>query len=225
VSTQEALEARPRSPLSRERIVRAALDYIDANGLDALSMHKLGAELGVKAMSLYNHVANKDDVLDGVVELMWTEVETDAPVKDDWRAGTRALANAMRDMVRRHPNAATLTTTQSYMPQSALRTVQRHVAALTTAGLREDLAYALLRTVTSYALGSAYSEVAWSTGQPGCAPAVSDLLRPGTPEDLIPVANDFCGRYDYDNEFRLGLDLMLRGVEQQACPDAAKSAT
>jgi AcrR family transcriptional regulator len=198
--------------LSRGRIVRAALDHIDANGLDALSMHKLGAELGVKAMSLYNHITNKDDVLDGVVELMWTEVETNAPIKDDWREGVRALANAIRDMVRRHPNAATLTTTQSYMPQSALRTVQRHVTALTAAGIRDDIAYALLRTITSYALGSAYNAVAWSANRPGCAPAVSDLLRPGTPEDLVPVANDFCGRSDYDTEFRLGLDLMLRGI-------------
>lgn len=202
-----------RTPLSRDRIVEAALDYIDQHGLDALSMHKLGGELGVKGMSLYNHVANKDDVLDGVVELLWAEVEQSAPPMSDWVQGVRSFARAMRAMVRRHANAAPLIISQSFMPQPALRVVQAHATAIARGGAGNDQAYALLRTVTSYTLGSAFNEVSWGRGDPACAPTVSDLLRPGTPDDLAAVANVFCGQYDYDAEFELGLDLMLRGVE------------
>lgn len=208
-----------RAPLSRGRILEAALRYIDTHGLDALSMHKLGAELGVKGMSLYNHVANKDDILDGVVELLWAEVEGTAPANGEWRDTVRALAHATRDMVHRHPSAAPLITSQSVMPLSALRVVQAHVGALVSHGVPDEDAYALLRTITSYTLGSALNEVAWGDGRPGCTPAVSDLLRPGTPDELAAVADVFCGQYDLGAQFELGLDLMLRGIESRGCPN------
>jgi TetR/AcrR family tetracycline transcriptional repressor len=206
-----------RTPLSRPRILDAALRYIDEHGLDALSMHKLGAELGVKGMSLYNHVANKDDILDGVVEMLWGEVEDTAPANGEWRDAVRALAHATRNMVHRHPNAAPLITSQSIMPSSALRVVRAHVAVLISHGVPEEDAYAVLRTITSYTLGSSLNEVAWGDGQPGCAPAVSDLLRPGTPDELASVAQVFCGQYDLGAQFELGLDLMLRGIESRGC--------
>ncbi|MPZ88128.1 MAG: TetR family transcriptional regulator, partial [Nitriliruptorales bacterium] len=190
-----------------------ALRYIDTHGLDALSMHKLGAELGVKGMSLYNHVARKDDLLDGVVELLWSEAESAAPATPDWREGLRSFAHALRDVVRRHPNAAALITSQQVMPEPALRAVQAHITSATDRGIPEERAYALLRTITSYALGSALAEVSWGLGAPGCAPAVSDLLRPGVPGELVGVAEVFCGQCDLDAQFELGLDLMLRGIE------------
>lgn len=202
-----------RTPLSRARIVELALRYIDDHGLGALSMHKLGAELGVKGMSLYNHVTNKDDVLDGVVELLWAEVEQTAPAKDDWQDGVRSLAHAMREMVHRHPNAAPLINSQSVMPSSALRVVHAHVAALAGHGVPDGQAYALLRTITSYTLGTAFNEVSWGQGRPTCTPSVADLLRPGTPDELAGVAEVFCGQYDYDAQFKHGLDLMLRGAD------------
>lgn len=193
--------------------MRAALDYIDDHGLDALSMHKLGAALQVKGMSLYNHVTNKDDVLDGVVELLWTEVEQTAPATGKWQDAVRHFAHAMRNMVRRHPNAVPLLAGQSYMPQAALRLVQAHTAALVRGDMTQQDAYALLRTITSYTLGSAYNEVSWSGSDPACGtPNVADLLRPGTPEDLAAVAEVFCGQANYDDQFQLGLDLMLRGI-------------
>ena len=212
VTTTLASTAEERTPLSRRRILDAALRYIDEHGLDALSMHKLGAALGVKGMSLYNHVANKDDVLDGVVELLWSEVEAAAPVTDDWCEAVRAYAHALRDVVRRHPNAAPLMISQQLMPAQALRIVQAQTALAVRQGVAEAYAHALLRTITSYALGSAYVEVGWGMGGPGCVPSVSDLLRPGTPEDLAALAYDFCGQSDPDAQFKLGLDLMLRGL-------------
>lgn len=206
-----------RVHLTRRRIVEAALRYIDERGLNALSMHKLGAELGVKGMSLYNHVASKDDLLDGVVELLFSEVESAAPTTDDWREGFRLFAHALREVVRRHPNAAPLITGQQVIPVPALRVVQAHIAAATNSDTREAPAYALLRTITWYALGFALVEVSWGCG-PGCAPVVSDLLRPGVPDELVGVADVFCGQSNPDAEFELGLDLMLRGTEDAQPP-------
>lgn len=206
--TTSATATSQRTTLTRRRVLDAALAYVDTHGLEALSMHKLGAELGVKGMSLYNHVANKDDLLDGVVELLWSEVERAAPAMSDWRQGVRAFAHALREVVHRHPNAAPLITSQQVMPAPALRLVRAHITAATEHGEPEEHAYALLRTITTYALGSALAEVSWGLGA-ACAPSVPDLLRPGIPEDLAAVAEIFCGHGAPDAQFELGLDLMV----------------
>ncbi|NEE02609.1 TetR/AcrR family transcriptional regulator [Phytoactinopolyspora halotolerans] len=213
MTTTSASTTDTRTPLSRERILHAALDYIDQHGLEALSMHKLGAALGVKGMSLYNHVANKDDVLDGVVDVLWAEVENEAPPDADWRAGYRRFAHALRDTMHRHPKAAALIGSRQVMPEPALRCVQAHIAAAVDGGLAEERAYALLRTINSYALGYAFALLSWGLGGPGCAPSISHLLRPGTSDELAGVAEVFCGQSDPDAEFELGLSLMLASTE------------
>lgn len=218
VTTTTRAATGQRAPLTRQRIVDAALRYIDDRGLGALSMNKLGAELGVQGMSLYNHVTNKDDILDGVVELLWSEVERAAPPSPDWREGFRSFAQALRDVAHRHANAAPLIITQSVMPAPALRVIQAHIAAATHGGRTEGDAYALLRTIAVYALGSTLTEVTWSAGHLGCVPAVSDLLRPGTPAELAAVADNFCGQHDPDAQFALGMDLMLRGIDNRRLP-------
>lgn len=192
----------------------AAVGYIDAHGLGELSMHKLGEELGVKAMSLYKYVANKDDLLDEVVEQLWLEVERDAPATGDWRADYASFASALRDTIRRHPNAAVLITSHGTMPAASLRCIKAHITAATNADVPEARAYAWLRTLTSYALGTAFNEVAWSSGQEGCrTQTVAEFLPPGIPADLAEVAEVFCGQADPDAQFHLGLDLMLRGID------------
>lgn len=205
-----------RAPLSRERVIQAALRYIDDHGLAALSMHKLGAALEVKGMSLYHYVANKGDLLDGVVETLWAEVEEAAPSHEDWRRSLESFAHAVRYMVRRHRNAASLVFSQGVIPEAALRVIRARVRSLTEAGFSEARSYDLMRTVTSYVLGSAFAEITWETGEVGCAPEVSQLLRPGTPDDLAAVAEVFCGQSNLDAQFELGLDLMLRGIEEPA---------
>ena len=86
-----------RTPLSRERVTTAALLLIDADGLDALSMRKLGAALGVEAMSLYNHVANKDDLLDGMVDLVVSEIDLPSDATD-WKEAMRRRAISARSV-------------------------------------------------------------------------------------------------------------------------------
>ncbi|HEY1570927.1 MAG TPA: TetR/AcrR family transcriptional regulator [Pseudonocardiaceae bacterium] len=207
--------ARTRPPLTRHRVLDAALRYIDAQGLAALSMHKLGADLGVKAMSLYNHVADKDDVLDGVVELLWTEIETAAPATGDWRAGYRAFGHALWDVISGHPNAGPLVCTRQIIPAAALRIIRDHIASATASGVHEQRAYALLRTISSFALGHVLVYLNWSPCS-GRAPTVTDLLSSDLPAELVNVAENFCGQSNLQVEFELGLDLMLRGI---AFPD------
>lgn len=213
MSTQSLPATGRRTSLTRARIVESGLRFIDEHGLAALSMHKLGAALDVKGMSLYHHVANKDDLLDGVVEALWTEIAAEASPSANWRDSVRALAHAVRNVLRRHPNAAPLIYSQQHMPQPALRVVQAHVTALVAAGFDETLAYDLMRTIWSYAFGSAFAEITWTTAEPGCAVDVRQMLRPGTPEDLALVADVFCGQADMDAQFQLGLDLMLDGID------------
>lgn len=214
MTTAELHETGQRAPLTRERIVHAALDYIDSHGLGALSMHKLGAELGVRAMSLYKHVANKDDLLDGVVEQLWTEVEHAAPADHDWQQGYRSYARALREMIHRHPNAAALTISHGSMPTPALRCIRTHITTATDSGVPEERAYAWLRTITSYALGTAFNDVNWNSDQSVCRTTnVAELLPSDVAPELADVAEIFCGQADPDAQFELGLDLMLRGIE------------
>jgi AcrR family transcriptional regulator len=200
-----------RPALTRQRILDAALRYIDKQGLAALSMHKLGAELAVKGMSLYNHVAGKDDVLDGVVELLWAEIETAAPATGDWHSDYRAFGHALWDVISCHPNAGARIISREIMPTPALRLIRDHIAAAVAAGVPEQRAYALLRTVTSFALGHALAYLNWDQCA-GCAPVIADLLRPDVPAELVDIAQNFCGQSNLQAEFELGLDLMLRGI-------------
>src|SRR5215203_4637857 len=91
----------PRAPLSRERVLLAAVALADAGGIESLSMRKLGQVLGVEAMSLYNHVASKDDLLDGIVELVVSEIEP-APDGADWKEALRGTAISSYEVFLRH---------------------------------------------------------------------------------------------------------------------------
>ena len=100
--TQESPNAERRAPLTRERVLKAAIDLADRGGLEALSMRRLGQDLGVDAMALYRHVRDKDDLLDGVVEGVVGEIERPAP-SGDWKVDLRGHVMAARRVMLRHP--------------------------------------------------------------------------------------------------------------------------
>ena len=211
------LETPVRAPLSREQVLRTALAYVDELGLEALSMHKLGARLGVKAMALYNHVEGKDGLLDGLVELLWSDMAS-VEETEDWRRRLRELAHAVRATVARHPSAAPLVMTRPVLPVGALRVFKAHLDALARAGFSRRRAVEVVRTVVAYAFGCALSERCWS-----CAGAadgtelarlrrVSQMLPDDVPDDLLEVAMDLCGECELEGPFELGLDSMLQGL-------------
>ncbi|MGH3735188.1 MAG: TetR/AcrR family transcriptional regulator C-terminal domain-containing protein [Micromonosporaceae bacterium] len=212
--------ATTRGRLDRQQVLQAALDYADRNGLDALSMHKLGAALGVKAMSLYNHVANKEDLLAGVVDLLWSRVALPAPGTDTWAAHVRALAHSLREVIGSHPHLAPLFTSGQTLSTHSMRVAEAYRAALVTAGLPEPDAVGFLRTVTAYAIGQTLAELTWSQAavqgdadQLTRIRQVTNLLPPDASDDLIRTALWFCADCDLSAQFELGIDLMIRGLE------------
>src|SRR5437016_2439454 len=102
-----ALQADRRIPLNRERVIQAAISLVDEGGIESLSMRKLGQALGVEAMSLYNHVANKQDILDGIVDLVLGEFELPS-AGEDWETAIRTCAISAHDALERHPWACDL---------------------------------------------------------------------------------------------------------------------
>lgn len=223
-----------RAPLSRERVLEAALWYVDQHGLEALSMHRLGTQLGVKAMSLYNHVGGKDDILDGMVEVMWAEIRLEPMDTGDWQSAVRAVAHALRDCVHRHPQAAPLLTSRQVLPEAALRTCDAVLRTLREGGVPDDHASPLLRTVVSYGFGYALTELSCWMPCPGAAAEdefarirrISAMLPAQTPEHLVRTAVLLCGDCDMSAEFDLGVDLMVRGLERRLrLPDPPPAAT
>jgi AcrR family transcriptional regulator len=177
-------------------------------------MHRLGAELGVKGMSLYKHVADKDDILNGIVELLWSTFGREFQPGPDWRSSVFSFATALRAFVHRHPNAAPLLINRPIVPEAALRVVRPLISAPVSGRPPEQQVVPVLRTVTIYALGYALTELNWfHATAPDCAPVGRDLVPPGADEELLAIADVFCGCVDMAAQFELGLDLMLRGLE------------
>jgi len=215
----DRVAARPR--LTREKVLKAALEFVDANGLAALSMHKLGAELGVQGMSLYSHVASKDALLDGIVEAMTWEAEMPAAGMD-WRDALRHLAREIRGVILRHPAAAPLLVSRRVMPVRRLEQVDAYVRLLMREGFTEDRAMDVLRTVVVYAHGYALVEACftacadcgpWPADELGQIRRVTEMVPRDAPDHLLRLAILFCGRCDMDEQFSLGIDLMIRGLD------------
>jgi AcrR family transcriptional regulator len=214
----------PRGRLTREKVLRAALDFVDANGLAALSMHKLGAELGVHGMSLYSHVASKDALLDGIVETMTREAQLPPAGSTDWRNALRQLAGEIRGIILRHPAAAPLLVSRPVMPTRRLEQLDAYLRLLMRAGFTEDRAMDVLRTVFMYAHGYALVEacfLACAGSSPWPDDELSQLRRvtqmvPGdAPDHLLRLVMQFCGRCDMDEQFSLGIELMIRGLDSE----------
>jgi AcrR family transcriptional regulator len=209
-----------RVPLTRQQVLQAALHYVDQHGLEALSMHKLGAALGVKAMSLYKHVAGKDDLLDGIVALLWAEVPADPPPGGDWREAVRQLAGSLRDLVHRHPAAAPLLTSRQGLLEHPLRVCHGVLRLMREGGVPERCAVALLRTVFPYGIGFALAELFLPEPPPpgpdseiALIRQVTSLLSPQAPDELVRTALLVCGDCDMTSQFHIDVDLMIRGLD------------
>jgi len=207
-----------RVPLSRERVLRAAVALADEGGIEALSMRKLADELGVKAMSLYNHVANKDDVLDGIVDSAWGEIV--APGGDaDWKTQIREIAVSAHETLLRHPWASGLWARQKPGP-ARLRYGESLLGCLRDAGFSKNRTYHAYHIIESYILGYTLQVLSYR--------AVGDTEQF---EDIGAsfVRGDFSAEFphftehalqhmesDHDdvNAYELGLDLLLDGLEQ-----------
>lgn len=198
-----------RPPLTRQRVADAALTYIDAHGLDALSMRKLGAELGVEAMSLYNHVDNKADLLDAVAERLYHDVlDAYGAPAGDWKAHARALCHAYVDVAAAHPSAVSLLITPANRSASA-REFDHHIvdaAHLMTDDVR--LGALAFSTVSNWVIGTIVQEH-------GLMSSAGDAPTSGPPSDDASIARfqDAAGRLTARERFEEGLETVLAGLE------------
>ena len=163
-------QAHRRVPLSKERILQAAIDVADREGLQALTMRRLGAELGVEAMAVYKHVSGKDDILDGMVELVVSLIE--APGHGmDWRDAMRRRAMSARDVLTRHSWAIGLLDSRRSMGPNQLRYVDSILGSLRSAGFSIDDAAHAFSLLDSYVYGHVVQEMSRSGGsEPGEPP-------------------------------------------------------
>jgi AcrR family transcriptional regulator len=166
--TKERTQTLRREPLTRERIIEAAMRLMDKEGLEAVTMRRIGRELGVEAMSLYNHVADKEDILSGVVEAVMAEFEF--PEDDgDWREAGRRAARAWRALLKSHPNVITLMSHQRKPMTSidTLRPMEHALAILQRAGLPEAETVQAFRAFGGYVQGFVLAEIANMFGGEG----------------------------------------------------------
>ena len=206
-----------RDRLNRQRVLEAALRIVDSEGLAALTMRRLGRELGVEAMSLYRHVPNKDALLDGIVELIVLEIDVPAGPDGDWKDAARHVVRSYRRAAHSHPNAFPLVTMRPLNTLEALRRLDVTFEILRRAGFDEQMAIVAFRTLASYTRGFALEEV---TGRAIGADASGDgRLDPrALPADEFPSIAELASRLvaaDRDVEFERGLDLILTGLEAQ----------
>jgi AcrR family transcriptional regulator len=209
---------RTRAPLSRDRVLRAALELADEGGAGALTMQGIGRRLGVEAMSLYRHVRNKDDILDGMVDLVFAEVELPAD-RSSWRTVLRARSISTRAALRRHPWAITLMESRMAPGPANLRSHEDTLAALLDSGCSAAMATHAYNLVDSYVLGFALQEVNLPFADAEELAIMGDELLAQVPADAYPnmarVANELLASgFDYGDEFEFGLDLVLDGIER-----------
>ena len=214
--------AQTRRPLTRERILETALRLMDAEGLEAVSMRRIGRELGVEAMSLYNHVADKEDILNGVVEVVMAEYEF-PPASDDWRETARRAARSWRTLLKAHPNVITLMSEQRKPTRTidSMRPVDYALGVIASRGLGPEETVRAFRAFGGFIQGFVLAEIANMFGGDPHAGLHEDLAAE-IPADLLPhLAAHFphLSECDFDEEFEYGLDLMLRGLEAKLAED------
>ena len=206
-----------RAPLTRARVLREAVAVADEAGLDALTMRRLGQRLGVEAMSLYNHVANKDDLLDGMADLVSAEFAVPAPGQD-WREALRLTATSAHEVLLRHPWASTLLESRSSPGPARLRYLNGVVGALVDSGYPIQLAYHAVLTLDSYIYGFALQEAS-APVPPDQAAEAAEAFVAGLPDGEYPhlvAMAQLVMHPDYDRgaDFDFGLTLVLDALDR-----------
>jgi AcrR family transcriptional regulator len=212
-----------RLPLSRERVLRAAIALADGSGIESLSMRRLGQELGVEAMSLYNHVANKDDIEDGIVEIVLAEIEEPSG-ETDWKAALRRTAISSHEVFVRHRWACSLMMRRPRASPTRLSWMEAVLRTLRQAGFSADMTHHAYHALDSHITGFTL----WLVSMPfeskeELVDLAEGFLRE-IPADEYPYVVEHAHQHlepaspDGKTEFEFGLDLILDGLEQLRDP-------
>ena len=212
-----------REPVTRDRAVQVAVALADADGIESLSMRKLARELGVEAMSLYYHVKSKDDILDGMIENVISEMVL--PAADaDWKAAMRERAESARSVLGRHPWAISMIDART--TQTTMKHLDAVIGCLRHAGFSVAMAAHAMSLVDSYVHGFALQEASLPLDESGDIGATTEeiLAQQGMMAAFphlaeMGVALILQPGYAYGNEFAFGLRVILDGVEAELSSD------
>ncbi len=208
----------PPPPLSRERILQAAVGVADRAGLHALTMRRLGTELGVEAMSLYKHVASKDEILDGMVELVIGAIEVPSDGAD-WKEAVRQRAASARQVLSRHSWAIGLLEARGSTGPTALGYLDAIIGTLRSAGFSIENAAHAFWLLDSYVYGHVIQETSMSLR----GSEETNLGSGSTPDRIPSVDHPHLAelarharrsKYSFDTEFEFGLSLILDALER-----------
>lgn len=222
MARKDHVRAEPRRPWTRAQLVRAAVDLADEGGIESLSMRKLSQHLGGAPMSLYNHVSNKDDLLDGMTDLLFSEIEL--PVDEHWTTTMRQRAISIRTVMTRHPWAIGLMESRKTPGPATLRHHDTVIGCLRKAGFSIQLAAHAFAALDSYIYGFALQErsLAFGTPEETSDLATAFLLQFPTKDypHLAELTTEHVLQpgYDYGHEYEFGLNLILDGLEEHLSP-------
>jgi len=214
----EPPQTEPRLPLRRDRILHAALELADDGGIESLTMRKLGQALGFEAMSLYNHVANKDDVLDGILDLVLAESEPPSPA-GGWDTAIRTSANSVHQALRRHPWSCTLLMSPGRVRPARLRYMDLLLGRLREAGFSAETTYHAYHVLDGHIFGFSL----WETSHTYTADEASSLvakLAETISADAYPYLHEHAqqhfseGPHREVSAFEFGLDLIVDGLKK-----------
>jgi AcrR family transcriptional regulator len=213
-----ATETEPRLPLSRERILRAALELADEGGIESLTMRKLGQALGFEAMSLYHHVADKDDVLDGVLDLVLAESEPPSPT-GDWDDAIRASAISVHDALRRHPWSCPLLMSPGRIRPARLRYMDLLLGRLREAGFSPETTYHAYHVLDGHIFGFSLWEASHTYSAEEASNFAATFAQTIT-ADAYPYLHEHAqqhfseGPHREVSAFEFGLDLIIDGLKK-----------
>ena len=209
-----------RKPLNRERILRAALAVADAHGADAVTMRRLGDELGFEAMSLYRHVANKDDLLDGMLDLVLAETEPPAPAAP-WDAAIRSSAISVYEALGRHPWATRLLMTPQHVRPARIAYMDSLLGALRAGGFSAEVTYTAYHVLDAHIFGFSLWHSTYERAASMPREVIEKVMRDIDFAELphmrehrdLHLAE---GPHREVDAFTFGLDLILQGLKNQA---------
>src|SRR5690349_10457981 len=209
--------AEPRTPLNRDRVLQAALALADAGGIESLSMRKLGEAVGVEAMSLYNHVPSKADLLDGLVDLVFSEIELPSGAVG-WRTAMRERAIAIRAVLSRHRWAIGLMESRTSPGPATLRHHDAVLGCLRGAGFPVALAAHAFAVLDAHLYGFMVQELSLPFRGSADLHELADSIMEGLPVDALPHLTELIRDhvlepgYDFGDHFGYGVHLVLEGL-------------
>lgn len=226
----QGTDSKRREKLTRDRIIDAALAIMDDEGLEAVSMRRVGRELGVEAMSLYHHVRDKDDLLLGIRERVLSTF-SDPGSQGDWEERAREAARSWRQILRAHPNIMVLISESKRfeMTPTSMRPTETALRLLREVGLPEDDAVKAFCAWGGFIVGFVMFEigVTHATG-PIDAPQTPEGLVAALPSDEFPcfmASLPYLMRGDLDERFEYGLDLLIAGIRSKSAGLPISSVT